>query len=213
MNAAPDFTEAQADFLHAFLSDPARPSGTMRYEEVAGFLFALSSVADMIPPNEWVPLVFNDQDAGYRDEAEADTFFNALMALHQWVAAGVADKTGALPPRCVPSADPMANFGSEASLGRWARGFVAGHQYMSDWWPAELPQDQGEELSALLVILPFFTSLEFASSYASAMDTGRSFEELTAHILAVYPEALRAYAVLGEIVSPKSEDDGFSGLQ
>jgi len=213
MNAVPTFTEPQADFLGAFLSDPARPSGTMRYEEVAGFLFALSSVADMIPPNEWLPLVFNEQDAGYRDDAEADTFFKALMALHQWVAASVAEKTGDLPPHCVPSADPMANFGSEAPLGRWARGFVAGHQYMSEWWPAELPQEQGEELSALLVILPFFTSQEFASSYASAMETGRSFEELAAHILAMFPEAMRAYAVLGEMVSPKAQDDGAPGLQ
>jgi yecA family protein len=213
MSGTSTFNATQAEFLSDFLKAPGRPSGTMQYEEVAGFLFAVSSVADMIPPNEWLPLVFNDQEAGYQDQDEAETFLKSLMGLHQWVAAGVADKQAALPPRCVPSADPMANFGSDAPLGRWARGFVAGHQWMGDWWPNDLPQDQAEELSALLVILPFFTSLEFASSYASAMDPGRSFEELAAHILAMYPEAMRAYAVLGEIISPKDESDGLPGLQ
>jgi len=207
MTEVSTFTEAQADHLKAFLSAPERPAGTLQYEELAGFLFAVSSVAEMIPPNEWLPIVFNEGEAGYKDPAEAEAFFQALMALHQWVAAGVADQSSTLPPGCVPSSDPMANFGAEAPLGRWARGFVAGHQWMGDWWPTDLPQEQAEELSALLVILPFFTSQEFATSYAKHMDPGRSFEELTAHVLAMYPEAMRAYAVLGEMVSPKPEDD------
>jgi uncharacterized protein len=206
MGAAPEFTEQQADYLSRFLSAPARPKGTMQYEELAGFLFALSSVAEMIPPNEWLPVVFNESEAGYANTEESSRFLETLMALHTWIAEGVSTGHCELPASCTPRSNPVANFGPEAPLGRWARGFVAGHQWMESWWPDDLPQDQAEELSALLVILPFFSSREFASSYVEAMGQGQSMEELAAHMLKMFPDAMEAYVTLGAVISPKEGD-------
>ena len=62
-----DFSSDQADLLRRFLVSPERPEGTMSYPVLGGFLFAVCSAPELIHPSEWMPLIFNEQDAGYRD--------------------------------------------------------------------------------------------------------------------------------------------------
>ena len=42
----------------------------------------------MIAPSEWMPLIFNEQEAGYRDEAEAETIVAAILALYKGLSTG-----------------------------------------------------------------------------------------------------------------------------
>jgi uncharacterized protein len=206
MSEKPAFTAAQADFLRSFLSAPGRPEGTMSYEELAGFLFALSCVPEMLPPTEWMPLVFNEGQAGFADAAESEQFLDALMALHDRTIAEAKEGTSELPIGCAPLTDPLANF-DDAPLGRWSQGFASGHRWMSDWWPNDLPQEHAEDLSAILLILTFFSSRTFADSYLNAMEQGgRTMEEMAAHILAMHPEAMRAYAAIAEDVALVSNE-------
>lgn len=48
---------------HAF-SQTGRPAGTLTYHELQGFLFAVASAPELIRPTEWLPLIFNEQEAG-----------------------------------------------------------------------------------------------------------------------------------------------------
>ena len=43
--------------LEAFLDDPARPEGT--------FLFTVVSAPELVPPSDWLPIIFAEEDAGY----------------------------------------------------------------------------------------------------------------------------------------------------
>ena len=70
--------------LARFLADPARPAHTLRYHELQGFLFAVASAPEVIPPSEWrrccmktlrwggLARISHDppQDPHYRDEVE-----------------------------------------------------------------------------------------------------------------------------------------------
>jgi hypothetical protein len=43
------FTSIQAEHLRRFLAAPERPAGTLRYPELAGFLFAVCCAPEMVP--------------------------------------------------------------------------------------------------------------------------------------------------------------------
>ena len=51
--------------LQAFLADPARPTGTLRYHELQGFLFAVASAPELVLPSEWQPIIFADEEAEF----------------------------------------------------------------------------------------------------------------------------------------------------
>ena len=51
--------------LKPFLDDPDRPAGTLRYHELQGFLFTVASAPELVPPSEWLPIIFGEADAGY----------------------------------------------------------------------------------------------------------------------------------------------------
>jgi len=52
--------------LKAFLADPARPAGTLRYHDLQGFFFTIACCPDLVSPSEWMPVVFADREAGYQ---------------------------------------------------------------------------------------------------------------------------------------------------
>ena len=58
--------------LTPFLDDPDRPAGTLRYHELQGFLFTVASAPELVPPSEWLPVIFGEADV-YR-----------LRVLGQW---------------------------------------------------------------------------------------------------------------------------------
>jgi uncharacterized protein YecA (UPF0149 family) len=58
--------------LKDFLAHPARPAGTLSYHELQGFLFAVLSAPELIRPSEWMPIIFNERDAGYATLEEAN---------------------------------------------------------------------------------------------------------------------------------------------
>lgn len=82
MGTVPPFTSAQATLLDRFLSSPQRPKDTLTYPQLAGFLFSLANGPEMIAPSEWIPMVFNDQEAEYETKDEAKQVLLAMMALY-----------------------------------------------------------------------------------------------------------------------------------
>jgi yecA family protein len=73
---------ARSKVLRAFLTDPARPAGTFSYHELQGFLFAIAAAPDLIQPSEWLPLDFNEKDAGYATLEEAETILCDIMTTY-----------------------------------------------------------------------------------------------------------------------------------
>ncbi|MHB8744847.1 MAG: UPF0149 family protein, partial [Sulfuricaulis sp.] len=114
----PQFADAQASRLKAFLSAPERPEGTMSYCELAGFLFAIACSPELVQPSEWLPLVFNENEGGFATLDEAQEILLAIMALYNHANSGVLEGNPALPPGCTARAEPMSNLEPDAPLSQ-----------------------------------------------------------------------------------------------
>ena len=198
MTTTTPFDAAHAEQLRHFFAAPERPANTFSYAELAGFMFALCCAPEPVPPSDWLPLMFNEQDASRQKPAEAQQIIALIMALYNHINQGVLDKQPMLPPQCEARRAVASNFEADAPFSQWARGFGAGHEYLSELWDAHTPTNMNEDLGACLMVLTFFASRELAVAYQQefgAMD--RSLEEFAAQMLEIFPEALLQYLLLG----------------
>ena len=157
--------------LQAFLEHPSRPAGTRRYHELQGFLFTVVSAPDRIPPSDWLPIVFSDQEVDYASRDEAQEILGQIMVLYNTVNAAVMDAPTLLPADCPLRDDVLANFEDAAPMAQWSRGFLLGHQWLEELWKEHLPEELAEELAATLMTLTFFSSRALAEAFV-AKNTG-----------------------------------------
>lgn len=196
-SAIPTFTETHATLLRSFLSSPQRVKGTMTYPQLAGFLFSMANAPELIPPSEWMPIAFNDQDARYETRSEAEEVAQAMMALYNNCVRGRVKGKVSLPPGCEIRPQPLDNLGDDASLSQWAQGFLTGHTYLDDIWNDYTPDEFDEELGSILMALTFFASPTLADAYHKEGKGKTSLEQLAETVVLIFPDALIEYAHLG----------------
>ena len=56
-------SENMNQLLTSFLAAPQRPEGMLTFHKLQGFLFAMACAPALIKPSEWLPLIFNEQEA------------------------------------------------------------------------------------------------------------------------------------------------------
>lgn len=200
VSAIPTFTETHAALLRTYLSSPQRPKGTLTYPQLAGFLFGIASAPELIPPSEWIPMVFNDQDAGYETQGEAERVLQAMMALYNDCCRERKAGSTTLPPGCEIRPQPLDNLADDAALSQWARGFLTGHTYLDDIWNDYIPEELDEELGSLLMVLTFFASPKLAQAYHKEGKGNRSLDQLAETVVTLFPDAMREYAHLGRSI-------------
>jgi uncharacterized protein len=193
--------QASVPALRDFLAHPARPTGTLTYHELQGFLFTVVSAPELIRPSEWLPIIFNEHDAGYATLEEANAILGQIMTLYNEINAAVLEKRAALPGDCHLRPQALDNLVDAAPLARWARGFLTGHDWLEELWDVELPGDMDEELGAVLMTLTFFSSRSLADAFhQEAAPKTTSFGAFAESILRLFPEALAEYAHFGRSV-------------
>jgi yecA family protein len=198
--------------LAAFLSDPKRPQGTLSYHELQGFLFVIASAPELIVPSEWMPQVFADQDAGYRDQAEAETVVGELMALYNDINAGVAAEAAVLPADCEFLADVLANLEPDAPVSQWSRGFAQAHGWLEETWDEYVPDEHDDEFGMMVLALSFFSSRRLAEAYRKEVKSKQSLEAMATMVRDVFPDVLEDYAQLGRTIAAfVSQDDESQG--
>lgn len=207
MKPKPTVYESAAAVLQPFLADAQRPEDTLNYQELLGFLFAVACSPEMIQPSDWLPEVFNDQDAAYADLAEAERVMQAMMTLYNQINQEVGRGYPLLPASCQPVADPMANLDEQAPLSQWSRGFLVAHEWLTEVWEANTPEDLDEELGACVLALSFFVSPEMAEGYWREFDPrGMSLEDMAAQILEEIPAAMVVYSDIGRNLFEEAPD-------
>jgi len=192
----PPFTASQATLLRDFLASPQRPHGTLTYPQLAGFLFSLANGPELIAPSEWLPMVFDDHDAGYGTQTEAEQVLKAVVGLSNHCVREHAADRALLPPGCEIRPEPLANLEADAPLSHWSQGFCMGHDYLMNYWDEYTPEELDEELGAVLMALTFFASPALAKAYRAEGKSGRSLAQLAETVLEIFPEAMREYAHL-----------------
>ena len=191
--------------LEKFLDSPERPDGTLRFHELQGFLFAIASSPETISPSEWLPIISNDEDIGFRDEKEAQQILNDVMALYNAVNTAVLERSDALPLGCEFGENVFGNFSEEASISQWSRGFMIGHDWLSEVWDEYLPDEMDKECGSTVMVLSFFSSRQLAEAYFKdgnprSRKSKKSFEEFAETVREFFPSALSSYAHLGRTI-------------
>jgi len=189
------------DRLRSFLNSPDRPGDTFTYNELCGFLFAIACAPEMIPPSDWLELIFGDEDANYCTAEEANAITQTIMILYNQLNQQVVDGELSLPASCVPVKEPLDNFSDEASLSQWAQGFLIGHSYLEELWDNEAVDEWGEELASCLMVLTFFADIKLAEAYQEeAISEVKSLNQLAKVVLDIFEEAMQSYAGMGRIL-------------
>ena len=187
--------------LQAFLDHPSRPAGTFCYHELQGFLFTVVSAPELVPPSDWLPIIFAEEDAGYASLDEAQEILGHIMALYNTTNAAVLDPPTLLPGDCPLHDDVLANFEDDAPMAQWSRGFLLGHEWLEELWE-DLPEEVAEELDAVLMALGFFSSREMAEDFHAETSTSeQSFEAMADAIHRVVPSAVTQYAHMGRSIA------------
>lgn len=205
MTTQTGFTGEHAATLRGFLEGPGRPQRTLSYCEAAGLIFAVACTPEAVTADEWLPLLFDNEDPGYADDDEARAVREAAIALHDGIDTEAWNGRATLPPGCTMAAEPAANFGPEGELGQWARGLVAGHNWLGEVWQQYLPEEYVEEVDALVTVLGFFAGRETAREFVAE---GMAVDEMAAEMLELYPEAMTGYARLGRAVYQALQEPG-----
>lgn len=189
-------------FLTQFLESPQRPEGTLHYHEVQGFLFAIVSAPELIPPSEWLPLIFNEQEADYDSLDEAQTIMHALMGLYNDINTQVLDGEARLPADVELHSSALDNVGETTALGQWSRGFYLGHNWLIKLWDHYTPDALDEDLGSSLMVLSFFSSRKLAEAYYQeiARSSSQSLDEFAETMQGMFEDAMRSYAHLGRSI-------------
>lgn len=172
----------------------------MTYPQLAGFLFSIANAPELIPPSEWMPIAFNDQDAGYETQGEAEPVLQAMMALYNDCGRERTEGSVLLPPGCEIRPQPLDNLGDDAPLSQWARGFLTGHSYLDDIWNDYTPEEFDEDLGSAVMVLTFFASPKLAKAYHKEGKGKRSLDQLADTVVTLFPDAMREYAHLGRSI-------------
>ena len=187
--------------LAKFLAADERPEEAMIYPELYGFLFAVCSAPEMTSPSDWLPLVFNGEEAGYADEAEAEMVMAGIMDVYNEVNKGVISTNPCLPAWLEMLSPPMENFGDEAPLAYWSRGFLVGHDWLSEVWDHYVLDEMEAELAACLMAQTLFSSKELAEAYASeGRDEPLPLENLAEMTVDGLAMAMASYAQMGRSI-------------
>lgn len=196
-----DVTPGDRRRLEAFLARPDHPDDTLSFGKLMGFLFTLACAPDMVPPSEWLPVVFGGAEPSFEDEDEASEIMGILFGLYNEVNQAVSDMEGLLPEECALRDDPMANLEPDAPVSEWCSGFVLGHMWLEDSWDVPMGEENEQERDSCLAILSFFTSRDLAERFWREMaKPGKSFESTVATYHRLFPDALVSYAMLGRSI-------------
>lgn len=188
--------------LAKFLASDKRPDGTMILPELYGFLFTVCSSPEPVETAEWMQVVFNGEDPGYKSDEKRSEIEAALLAAFDEVNAQVQLDEPKLPEWCEVLEPPMENFGDEAPLAYWADGFFDGYDWLSDVWDSCVDEELEEALYSALMILFFFSHREDAQAFCTEVaDSMTSKERLAETSVDNFAMAMATYARIGRTLA------------
>jgi yecA family protein len=201
---------SQADIakLTKFLINENRPEGTLCFQELQGFLFAVACSPELVRPPDWLPIISNDEDIGFDDQSEAEQILDLIMILYNQVNIAVLERSNKMPMGCEFQEAIEANLDEKVEISQWSRGFMLGHDWLAGLWDELVPESLDEECGSCAMVLSFFSSKRLAEAYYLETTTspkhrkpGESFNEFAEKIRNLFPDALASYAHLGRTIS------------
>jgi uncharacterized protein len=130
------------DELAHFLNSDSAPQGCMDLSELDGFLAALVAGPEIVPRDEWLAEVWDNEDPDYADTAEQDAVEQALFDRYAAIEAGL--DSNPLGYAAILWQDEAGTTVAED----WAAGFMQGVTLRAEAWQPALAD---EDASMLLI--------------------------------------------------------------
>ena len=170
-------TKRQLDTLNQILLDLPDDSDGMLLSEFDGFVASLIVCPELIPPREWLALVWGKEQGSDFDSIEAtQKTLDAIMSHNNVVALDLAKAEPEY--ECILETDAY----NDQTLGKpWISGFERGMGILPHSWDVMVESDDEEIRSILPIILAL-----------NDIDTGRSdFDEAARdHLVAIAPDLI-----------------------
>ena len=141
------------DILDEFLSSDRAPPDCMSLPELDGFMTAVAIGPELIPPSEWMPVIWGDGAPSYTDEEEMLAVLGGMMSRYNEILTTIGD--GSFEPILWEDTD-----GSVIPVD-WAEGFLAGAGLRAAAWE---PLFQSEEDGFCMVPILSWGSEEFGDA-------------------------------------------------
>ena len=198
--------------LQEFLSAAKRPEGTLSYDELWGFMFAVVCAPEMIAPSDWLPVIFADEAAQYASEVEAEDILGMLVTVYNDIVQNVDDGAVELPPGCRFADHVLGNFSAGHPLSGWCRGFATGYDWLCELWDEFIPDEISNEYATMIMVMSFFSSRDLAEAFLAELDLSPG-EDVQARLIDIstqvqedFLQVMEDYAVLGETIRMARED-------
>ena len=130
------------DALEEFLSSDDSPEECMDLSELDGFLAGLIVGPEAVPPSEWLPMIWDNEDPGFADETQADAILGAILGRYN----EIADSLDAEPVEYAPVF--WQDFTGATIVEDWAIGFMQAVSMRQIAWAPVL----GDDDTAMLLI-------------------------------------------------------------
>lgn len=138
---------AQARLQPLFDNEPVAGRWPGGYFGLHGYLFAIATHPDIVPPSQWIGPVFEPLQSGSTgldQESDANTLLTDLCNLYNRINERVLRLYPGLPQGCVIHADPNENVGPNTPLGQWSLGFRHAREHFGHL--ADVPFEASDEL-------------------------------------------------------------------
>ena len=118
--------EIDIEALDEFLMSDQSPPDCMMLPDLDGFLTGIAIGPELIPPSEWLPIVWGGEEPAFNDQAQAQSILGAIMSRYNEILAQIAD--GGIEPIFMetPSGDVIA--------ADWAEGFMQALRLRPEAW-------------------------------------------------------------------------------
>ena len=161
--------EALGDYLDADRS----PDSCMDLSELDGFLAGLVVGPDPVPPEEWLPLVWDEEEPEFEDADESDLILGLIFARYNEISEGLETAE--------PGYDPVywQDFAGRTVVEDWTVGFMRAVGMRREAWEGVLENTEGAKL-----FIPIVAVASLSSSDIEPEDLGISgpdMEELMTH--------------------------------
>lgn len=160
-----DFSQTDIEELTSFLADPKRPEGTLCFQELQGFLFAVACSPETIPPTEWFSAIGDDEDLRFQDDSEMQKIMGLIITLYNGINSSALERSKSMPLGCEFQPDIGDNFDPGLAVSQWSQGFMAGHDWLAEVWDEYLPEELDGEFGSTALVLSFFSSRDLAELY------------------------------------------------
>jgi len=130
------------DALEAYLSSDDSPEECMDLSELDGFLAGLIVGPEAVPPSEWLPVIWDNEEPAFADAAQANLVLGAILGRYN----EIADSLDAEPVEYAPVF--WQDFTGETIVEDWAIGFMQAVSLRQAQWEPVLADDD----SAMLLI-------------------------------------------------------------